>query len=392
MPNYVLPSRLLFVVNTGWFFLSHRLPIARALQAHGVEVHLAAPNGADLVDVEAHGIHVHPILLSRSGMNPVTELWSIVGLTQLYRQVKPDLVHHVTPKPVLYGSIAAQLARVPAVVNAVSGLGYAFVGSDLRAQAIRAAASGLYRLAFRHPNIQTVFQNPTDQAVLDSIVPGLRGRSTLIRGSGVALDQFRPSPSPEGRVTVLLAARMLRNKGVYDFAAAARRLQASMTEPPRMVLVGEPDVGNPTSVSASDLMEWSSEGLVEWWGKRSDMADVLRKAHIFCLPSHGGEGVPKAILEAMASGRPVVATDVPGCRDAVEDAVTGLIVPPRNPERLAQAIATLSGDPRLRASMAQAARDRAEALYSVEIVVQDHLSIYQRLVTGNKSAPLSSHS
>ena len=374
-----LPRRVLFAVNTGWFFLSHRLPIAKALQAEGVEVHLATSDGPDLAEVRAQGIEVHAIPLSRSGLNPAQELRSIAALVRLYRRLRPDLVHHVTPKAVLYGSIAARAAGVPSVVNAVSGLGHAFVGTGTRARLVRSGASILYKLAFRHPNAHTVFQNPSDRAILQRLVPAIAQGSSLIPGSGVPLDIFAPSRPPEGPLTVVLAARMLRNKGVGEFVAAARELRNCMTPPPHMVLVGVPDAGNPTTITADQLTSWASSGMVEWWGHRSDMAQVLRGAHIFCLPSHGGEGVPKAVLEAMASGRPVISTDVPGCRDAVVDGETGILVPPRDVPALASAIAALARDPALRAAMGEAARRRAEALFSIESVVQQHLSIYGRL-------------
>lgn len=382
-----LPRRLLFAVNTGWFFLSHRLPIAKALQAEGVEVHLAASDGPDLAEVRAEGIEVHPIPLSRSGLNPAQELRSIAALLRLYRQLRPDLVHHVTPKVVLYGSIAAQAAGVPSVVSAVSGLGHAFVGTDTRARLVRSGATILYKLALRHPNSHTVFQNPSDRAILQQLVPSIALDNSLIPGSGVPLEIFTPSQPPDGPVTVVLAARMLRNKGVGEFVAAARELRGRITPPLRMVLVGLPDAGNPTTITADQLTSWASDGIVEWWGHRSDVAQVLCDAHIFCLPSHGGEGVPKAILEAMASGRPVISTDVPGCRDAVVEGETGILVPPRDVPALADAIAALAHDPSQRAAMGEAGRRRAEALFSIESVVQQHLSIYRRLNARRADAP-----
>lgn len=373
-----LPRRLLFVVNTAWFFMSHRLPIAEALMRAGVEVHLAAPAGDDLEEVAARGIVVHPLRLSRSGLNPVRELETIGDLVALYRRLRPDVIHHVTPKPVLYGSIAARLARMPAIVNAISGLGHAFVGTDRRARVMRAVASLLYRGTFRHPNAHTIFQNPSDRDILETIVPQIRGRSTLIPGSGVHLSAFSPTPFADGPVTVLLAARMLANKGVREFVAAARVLRHSGHDL-RLALVGEPDTGNPTSIARDELASWADEGVVEWWGKRSDMPQVLAAAHIFCLPSHGGEGVPKSVIEAMACGRPVVTTDVPGCRDAVIDGETGLVVPPRNVDALVDALVTLAADASRRSQMGEAARARAEAMFSIEAVVNAHLSIYRRV-------------
>jgi glycosyltransferase involved in cell wall biosynthesis len=285
----------------------------------------------------------------------------------------------VTPKPVLYGSIAARIAGVPSIVNAISGLGHAFVGNSAQALTMRAAASLLYRMAFRHPNAHIIFQNPSDRALLQRLVPTVADRNTLIPGSGVSLEAFTPSPFPAETLTVILAARLLRNKGIYEFVEAARRLRANAGLDVRMVLVGMPDPGNPTTVSDKDLHLWSEEGVIEWWGHQADMAEVLSRAHIFCLPSHGGEGVPKVILEAMASGRPVITTDVPGCRDAVEDGKTGLLIPPRDGASLATAITMLASDSQRRVALGAAGRQRAEALFSVDSVVEQHLAIYERL-------------
>ncbi len=215
--------------------------------------------------------------------------------------LRPDLVHHVTHKPVLYGSIIARLLRVPAVVNAVSGLGYAFVAEGVAAVVRRRLMLALYRVAFRHPNSAVIFQNRDDIALFESVSAVRPGQVVLIPGSGVDLEQFRPTPEPEGPPVITFAARMLWDKGVGDFVEAARILKQRRVIA-RAVLIGEPDPGNPRSVTSGQLIEWAHEGAVEWLGHRADMPQVFADSHIVCLPSCYREGVPKVLLEAAAAG------------------------------------------------------------------------------------------
>lgn len=374
-----MSERLLFVVNDAAFFLSHRLPIALAARAAGYDVHVATPDGAAARRVEAHGFPWHGYPLERSGRHPVREMASVWSLAALYRRVRPDLVHHVTPKPVLYGTLAARACGVRAVVNAISGMGHVFAAPGRGMSVLRAGVGAGYALALRHPRMRVIFQN------VDARDEFVRRRwiraeeAVLIRGAGVDVAQFAPTPR-DGRAVPLavLPARMLRTKGVVEFAEAARRLRAEGVQA-RFALVGDPDPANPASVSEPLLREWEREGVVEYWGRREDMPAVLAEADVVCLPSYL-EGLPKSLLEGAAAGLPLVTTDVPGCREVVRPEVDGLLVPPRDAASLARALRRLLEDAGLRARMGAAARARVESEFGLAQVVSAHLDLYRSLL------------
>ncbi|MCG5534265.1 glycosyltransferase family 4 protein [Halorhodospira sp. 9621] len=380
------PPRVLIVVNNPSFFLSHRLPIALAARDAGWDVHVAtAPEPADAVDrIEEQTLQHHPIPLSRSGTQPLEELKTLRALYHLYRELRLDLLHHVTIKPVVYGGLVARVAGCPAVVSAISGLGYVFAGESLRHRALQAVATRLYRAALRHPKSRVIFQNAYDRRTLEDLGITDPARAVMIRGSGVRLDQFSISPEPEGTPVVLLPARMLRDKGVVEFAEAARALKSREIDA-RFVLAGDLDPGNPAALERDTLDNWVADGIVEWWGHCTDMPTTLKQCHLVVLPSFYGEGLPKALIEAAASGRAIVTTDHPGCRDAVADGDNGLLVPPRDSDALADAIHALLEDPERRRAMGHRGRERAEAEFSVDEVVRQHLEVYEALLNESRS-------
>ncbi len=373
-----VPPRLLIVVNNAAFFTSHRLPLGLAAIAAGFEVHVACPPSPALDALPAHGFHVHPVPLSRGRNTLASEGGTLRALIRLYRRLRPDIVHHVTVKPVLYGSLAARIARVPAVVNAMSGLGYLYTTSGSVAALRRAAVETLYRVAFRQPKLRVIFQNPDDR---DIFVRRrlLRSRDTrLVRGSGVDPDEFIQRPEPEGdNPFIVLPARLLWDKGVGEFVEAARLLR-SRGVVATLVLVGDVDEGNPSSVPLDQLERWVSEGTVEWWGFRSDMPDVYARSSIVCLPSYR-EGVPRSLLEAASCGRAIVTSDVPGCREVVTDGVNGLLVPHRDAVALADALQSLIQAPERRTRMGRAGRHRVEQEFTVDFLVGQQLAIYREL-------------
>ncbi|KDC80757.1 glycosyltransferase, group 1 family protein [Bordetella bronchiseptica MBORD635] len=371
------PRRLLFVVNNPAFFLSHRLPLAEAARADGYEVHVATMDGPSVPDIVARGFAHHAIPMTRSGKQPLQELRSVWALVRLFRRLRPGLVHLVTIKPVLYGGIAARLAGVPAMVAAISGLGFVFVAGGLKARLLRAAVGRLYRLALGHRNSRIVFQNTADRDVLARLGAVRAEQVVMIRGSGVDLGQYRVVPEPAAPVTALMAARLLRDKGVREFVEAARLLRERGLSV-RMQLAGGVDPGNPASITPEQAAQWQDEGCVEVLGERKDIAALYGAAHMAVLPSYR-EGLPKSLLEAAACGRAVVTTDVPGCRDAIDPDVTGLLVPPRDAPALAEAIARLAEDASLRQRMGAAGRALAEREFGIEDVCRRHLAIYRAL-------------
>jgi glycosyltransferase involved in cell wall biosynthesis len=370
---------LLFVVNVDWFFLSHRLPIALHAMRHGYQVHIATGITDKLSELERNGLVVHPLALDRSSASLVNAWHTIIELWKIFREVRPDVIHLVTIKPVLLGGLVARLAGIRAVVSAVSGLGFVFISKGIKASARRWLVTVLYRFALGHRNLKVIFQNPTDRATLARLAHLPSSKVTIIRGSGVDLKRYCVMPTPAGLPVVLLAARLLVDKGVLEFVKAARLLKQRSCNA-RFVLVGTVDVGNPTSLTVAEVSSWVHEGLVEWWGHRADMPQVLASAQMVVLPSYYGEGLPKVLIEAAACGRVVVTTDHPGCRDAINPDVTGILVPVRNATALADAMEGLINDPLRCKVMGDAGRVWAENFFDVGKVVTAHLQIYQELL------------
>jgi glycosyltransferase involved in cell wall biosynthesis len=379
-----LPRKLLYVVNEAYFMVSHRLAVAAAAQRDGWEIHVAAPPdhvwappGFSVAQLEGRGIHFHPIPLSRRGTNPVAELATAAALLGLYRRLRPDLVHHVTLKPILYGGMAARLAGVHSAVHSLTGLGQVFVGRGPRSGLLRTAVTQMLSVALGHPNSRVIFQNADDRRRIIEAGSVEEGRTVLIRGSGVDLTRFAPLPEPDGIPVIALCARLIWEKGVGEFVEAARIVRRHGTQA-RFVLVGDTQPSNPRAVPVTTLAAWRAEGAVEWWGYRDDMPAVIASASVICLPSTYGEGVPKVLLEAAASGRPIVATDHPGCRDAVTDG-NGLLVPPADAVALAAALTTLIEDANLRRAMGARGRELAEREFSELDIAEETLQVYREL-------------
>ena len=369
---------LLFVVNTPEFFISHRLPLAIAARTAGFTVHIATGPGPACQQIAELGFEHHLLPICRNWINPLVELRTLWGLYKVLRSIRPDLVHLVTIKPVLYGGLMARLAGVPAMVAAISGLGTVFVDRNQARSWMRRGVEWLYRLALGHPNAKVIFQNPDDRAALIGMGAVREGKTTLIRGSGVSLAVYLMREEPQGVPVVTFAARLLKDKGVMEFVAAARELMRRGVAA-RFWLAGSLDPGNLTSISEDVLSQWSKEGAVEVLGYQSDIPNLFANSNIVVLPSYR-EGLPKALIEAAACGRAVVTTDVPGCRDAIEPEKTGLLVPCRDAAALADAIQSLIDDPQRRKQMGLSGRALAEREFAIDKVVDAHLAIYRALL------------
>lgn len=326
----------------------------------------------------AEGYILHDLPLDRMAAKLRGEWKLFRALCTLYRTLSPDIVHHITVKPVLYGSLARRVTGGGPVVNAIPGLGYLFVTQGRMARVRRALAELLYRAALGGRETISIFQNPDDVALFVERRLVRAQQVELIRGSGVDLDEFAFADEPAGVPLVILPARMLRDKGVFEFVDAARQLRVRGIAA-RFALVGD-CVYNRAAIDRAQLEAWQREGLVEWWGHRSDMVAVYRAATIICLPSYR-EGVPKVLLEAAATGRAIVTTDVPGCREVVTDGVNGLLVPSRDSAALALAIERLLLDANLRHRFTKASRARAEHNFSASHVVERTLDLYRRLLS-----------
>ena len=371
--------RVLLVVNSEWYFLSHRLALAIALVRAGCQVTVAAPVERNLVsEITAHGIRFVPLSLDRGYRSLRSEIASFRQLVDLYQRERPDIVHQVTIKPVLYGSVAARWAGLGAVINAVPGLGYTFAGKGFLGALRRSAVKLAYRAALTGRTSRVIFQNPEDRDLFTTNHIVTADRAVLIRGSGVDATRFVPSELPAGDPVLLLASRMLWDKGVGELVAATRILRNSGVRF-RTVLVGMPDEQNPRSIPEDVLQGWSGEGVVEWWGHRTDMVDVFRASSIVVLPSYH-EGLPRVLLEGAAAGRPLVATDIPGCREIVSHGENGFLVPPRNPSALADVLLTLINDPALQRRMGTASRALVLDNFRDEHVIERTFEVYRALL------------
>jgi len=374
------PPRLLYLVTEDWYFCSHRLPVARAARDDGAEIIVATRVNAHGAAIRAEGFRLAPLRWRRGSHAPGAELAAIAEIARLYARERPDLVHHVALKPVIYGSVAATLTGVPHTVNALTGLGALFIGSSAKTRALGVLSRLALRPLLNRAGGRVILQNEDDRRLLEARGLLRHDRVSLIRGSGVDTRRFAPAPEPDGPPVAVLVARMLRDKGVGEFVAAARLLKERGV-PVRMQLAGPTDPDNPAALDEASLRQWKAEGIVEWLGPVADMPALWARSHMAVLPSYR-EGLPKALLEAASCGRPMVAADVPGCREIVRHGETGLLAPVRDAKGLADAIAALARDAELRRRLGARARAVAEAEFAEEIVVRETLALYRELLAG----------
>ena len=370
--------KLILFANTDWYLYNFRRSLALGAKAAGHEVLLVSPPGPYGEKLRALGLRWIAAPMKRRSLNPIREAALLVWLWRLVRNEKAGIVHSFTIKSAIYGALAARLAGA-ARVNAVAGMGYVFISDDVRARILRPLVRSLMSVALSGRRARLVLQNYDDVALFKQagivVADGIR----LIPGSGVDCDRFHPPTSKRRNdpLRVVLAARMLWDKGVAEFVEAARLLKAQARDIV-FVLAGDPDPGNPASIPDSAIEQWQADGIVEWLGHVDDMPGLLAQADIVVLPSYR-EGLPKGLIEAAACGRPLVTTDVPGCREVVTDGVDGLLAPVRDAAALARAIARLQDDPDLANRLGNAARAKALAEYDERIVIARTLAVYEEL-------------
>lgn len=374
--------RIILFANTDWYLYNFRRSLAQALNDAGYELLLVSPPGVYGKRLRSLGLRWQPLPMDRRSLNPLREAALLWSMWRLFRRERPDLIHSFTIKCAVYGSLAARLARVPSRVNAVAGMGYVFTSNDAKARLLRPVVRALLRMALGGRNARLILQNPDDVALFQQARLVSSERVRLIAGSGVDCARFHPSGLAQDGETlrVLLPARLLWDKGVAEFAEAARLLRASGRSM-AFLLAGDPDPGNPAAVPEATIREWVAEGLLEWLGHVDDMPALFRSVQVVALPSYR-EGLPKGLIEAGASGCALVTTDVPGCREVVRDGEDGLLVPARDADALARAIARLYDEPELRARLAKAARARALAAFDERLVIAGTLDVYRELTDG----------
>jgi glycosyltransferase involved in cell wall biosynthesis len=376
---------VLFIVNEAYFFITHRIPVARALAEAGCEVHVAvpadhvwAPDDFTIDEIEKAGFHLHTIPLSRRGKNIFQDATTFFSMYRLLRKLRPDVVHLFTIKPVIYGGLAARLAGVKAAISTITGLGHMFVATGTVNYILRRVIVSLYRLATGHRNSRIIVQNRGDAETLVDSGAVDKSKIRLVPGSGVDLEKFPQTSEPQGEPLVILPSRLIWDKGVGEFARAAKAMK-EQDIPCRFALVGDTRSSNPRAVPESEIRDWVSKGYLEWWGRRTDMPNVFSQAAIVCLPTTYGEGVPKVLIEAAASGRPIVATDIPGCREIVQDGKNGHLVPPGDETALAEALKNLLLSPELRSEMGHRGREIVATSLTESYVVAATLDVYREI-------------
>jgi len=342
-------------------------------------VHIASRSGtsSEIKQLNQESLQFHPISFRRSSTGLWQELKTLNELHRLYKEIHPDIVHHVTIKPVLYGTLAARWVGGIQILNAISGLGYLFIAQGWKSSIRKKLLLWGYRAILNSKKVWILFQNPDDQALFTKYKIIYPEHAFKIKGSGVDLQQFAYSPIPKDRVKVILVARMLWDKGIGEFVESATVLTQQGIDAD-FILVGSVDLGNPESISAKQLEEWNRSGVVKWLGERADIAQLLAESHIAVLPSYR-EGLPKSLIEAAAVGRAIVTTDVPGCREVVKDGENGFLVPAKDAKELSIAIQKIINNPKLLTNMGKKSRLMAEQEFSIQQIVEQTLKLYKTL-------------
>ena len=373
-------KKLLIVANVDWFFISHRLCIAEQALKEGWEVYVAAEDSGRSKEITAKGIYFKDFPFSRSGVNPIKEYLLQQRFKKLYNSLNPDVIHHVTLKPVIYGSLAAKSQKMRGVLNAVSGLGYNFTSE--RQGIISKIMLAFMKQGFKHPNTQFVFQNKDDFNELKQL--GAFNKSNVfnfIKGSGVNLKMFKPAANTNSRFTVLFPTRMLWDKGVKELREASDILKTKYKDKISFKLAGLADEDNKAGVPARYLNDWEDGDFVHWIGYQKDMAVVYQNSDLVVLPSYR-EGMPRTLIEACASGKAIVTTNAIGCRECVDEGVNGFKVAVGSGIELALAIEKIYLNPDLCIAMGEASRRKAEKEFDQVDVVKKHLEIYNTLLNG----------
>ena len=373
--------KIVLFANTDWYLYNFRRSLAAALRDAGHEVTLVAPPGPYAVKLQALGFRWISAPMQRRSLNPLRELVLLVWLWRVMRSERPDVVHGFTIKSAIYGALVGRLVGA-ARINAVAGMGYVFISDSLKARLLRPPVRLLMRLALGGKRARLILQNPDDVRFFEGAGIVGRERIRLINGSGVDCSRF-VAPEENQRtgkapLRVVLAARLLWDKGLAEFIEAARILKAD-NRPLQFVLAGVPDPGNPAAVPEQTILGWQAAGLVQWLGHVDDMPSLLAAADIVVLPSYR-EGLPKTLIEAAACARPLITTDVPGCREVVTHGVDGLRVPARDAQALAEAIVRLQDDPLLARRLGLAAREKALAQFDEVIVIARTLAVYAEVM------------
>lgn len=381
------------MVSVDWYFLSHRLDLALAAKANHFRVVVMTPPGSRVAEITRQGFEWCPVYFSRKSINPFHELRSLASIAWAYRREKPDLVHNIALKPVVYGSIAARLWGIPAI-NTIAGMGYSLAESTLKSSFVLRSLFFLLGLGKQRRGYRLVFQNHDDRDLFRAKGLAHDSNSCVIAGSGVDACRFVPAASrgSDEKLTVLLPSRMILQKGIKTFIDAAQLILPSCKNV-SFILAGPIDSENRAAVTAEELQSWCQDERIRWIGPQSDMVSLFQAASLVVLPSYYREGIPKALIEAAACGLPIITTDTPGCREIVRHGVNGFTVPPKDPAALAESMLQLIRNPELRKSMGRAGRKMVEESYSMVRINAKYLEAYEDILVEGKELPvLAPHS
>ncbi len=379
-----MARKLLYLVSEDWYFLSHRLPMARAAKKAGYEVHVATRVVDGGRQIRDEGFILHPLDWRRGSINPLNVVTTVTTVRRLYQRLRPDIAHHVAFAPAVIGSIAS-LGLPIAKLNAIAGLGFVFTSSKAKARLLRPLACRLVSFLFSRPRTVVLVQNPDDKALMTQL--GIAENCiALISGSGVDVDQLTPLPEPDEPFTVGFVGRLLYDKGV-ETLVQAHEILAKRGVHVRCLLAGLPDASNPATISEETIRRWQEHANLTLLGHVEDIRMVWAQAHVAVLTSRR-EGLPKSLLEAAACGRPLIASDVPGCREIARPDVTGLLVPPDDPVALADSIERLMKDHPLRLRLGAAARRIAAAEFSSACVGAQIVRLYARMLADSPAQQL----
>jgi len=370
---------LLYFVVEDWYFWSHRKSLALAAANKGFEIHVMTRVNKHGEKIRELGFNLIPIELDRHGGNLYYELILLLQVIKTYKRLKPEIVHHISTKPILYGTIAAVFSKISHVVNTFPGFGYLFNSQKIKHKIVSNILKKVFILLFKKKSLMVIVQNIDNAEYL--VNEGICNKKsiTIIKGSGVDLGEYLPSNVKKKVPVILFAARLLWQKGIADFISAAGIVKKNR-ESVRFIIVGKPDTNNPDSVTIADLLKWDVKERVEWWGYRSDMATVIAQSSIVVLPTFYGEGVPRILIESAACGKPIITTNIPGCRDIVKHEINGFLVPTHDPVTIARYLERLIDDHELCLKMGSEGRKMVASEFAIEKINTETLQVYDKLL------------
>ena len=374
-----MKKKLAIVVNKANFFLSHRINIALSAQKEGYEVHLISDGMPDDISkITQKGIIFHQTYFSRTYKNIFVEMRTIIELFLKYKKIKPYIVHHVTIKPIVYGNIVCKLISQKRIVNSISGLGYIFVNKNFKNRILKFFVLKLYKLFFNSKSVRVIVQNEEEKGFLLKNKVSNEHNLRLVPGAGVNTSKFCPPDSFSNRNIIVFAARMIKEKGVEDLVNAVEKLH-SMKYNLKLILLGDVDKDYPTHIRKTTLEKWDKKTFIDWHGHTDNVVNFYQIASIICMPSYYSEGVPKSLIEAAAVGKPIITTDMPGCRSIVKNKFNGLLVKPKNVNGLTSSIKYLLDNPKICSELGKNGRIHALRTFDEKRIINLTLSIYEEI-------------